>query len=188
MPRWPRQVLFGDVDAMFASAAVVKDPCLAGQPIAVGGPPLVAAATRSDSRLRISAQNSVTVVDIESPFGIDRARIRRQAAAWPRTIVIRAHLRGLESFKVDNGTVSVEWSASNERDSEPRVTLWRGKQETRLTGDSPYFTRVRITRTKGATSRDGGVGRGYFEIPLPARLFEKNPQEISVQWVDFYRG
>ena len=38
MPRWPHQILFGDVDAMFASAAVVKDPSLAGKPIAVGGP------------------------------------------------------------------------------------------------------------------------------------------------------
>jgi DNA polymerase-4 len=38
MPRWSRQILFGDVDAMFASAAVVKDPRLAGKPIAVGGP------------------------------------------------------------------------------------------------------------------------------------------------------
>ena len=37
--RWSRQILFGDVDAMFASAAVVKDPSLAGKPIAVGGPP-----------------------------------------------------------------------------------------------------------------------------------------------------
>ncbi len=37
--RWPRQILFGDVDAMFASAAVVNDPSLAGKPIAVGGPP-----------------------------------------------------------------------------------------------------------------------------------------------------
>ncbi len=46
--RWPRQILFGDVDAMFASAAVVKDPGLAGKPIAVGGPPprgIIAAAS-----------------------------------------------------------------------------------------------------------------------------------------------
>lgn len=46
--RWSRQVLFGDVDAMFASAAVVKDPSLAGKPIAVGGPPprgIIAAAS-----------------------------------------------------------------------------------------------------------------------------------------------
>jgi DNA polymerase-4 len=38
MSRWPRQILFGDVDAMFASAAVVKEPDLAGKPVAVGGP------------------------------------------------------------------------------------------------------------------------------------------------------
>lgn len=46
--RWSRQVLFGDVDAMFASAAVVKDASLAGKPIAVGGPPprgIIAAAS-----------------------------------------------------------------------------------------------------------------------------------------------
>jgi len=36
--RWPRQILFGDVDAMFASAAIVKDPSLDGKPVAVGGP------------------------------------------------------------------------------------------------------------------------------------------------------
>lgn len=46
--RWPRQILFGDIDAMFTSAAVVKDPDLAGKPIAVGGPPprgIIAAAS-----------------------------------------------------------------------------------------------------------------------------------------------
>ncbi|MGH7259411.1 MAG: DNA polymerase Y family protein [Nitrospiraceae bacterium] len=48
MAKWPRQIVFGDVDAMFASAAVVADPSLAGKPIAVGGPPprgIIAAAS-----------------------------------------------------------------------------------------------------------------------------------------------
>jgi len=48
MPKWLRQIVFGDVDAMFASAAVVADPSLAGKPVAVGGPPprgIIAAAS-----------------------------------------------------------------------------------------------------------------------------------------------
>ncbi len=48
MAKWIRQIVFGDVDAMFASAAVVADPSLAGKPIAVGGPPprgIIAAAS-----------------------------------------------------------------------------------------------------------------------------------------------
>jgi DNA polymerase-4 len=38
MARWPRQILFGDIDAMYASAAVVADPSLAEKIVAVGGP------------------------------------------------------------------------------------------------------------------------------------------------------
>jgi len=46
--RWSRRILFGDVDAMFAAAAVVADPTLAGKPVAVGGQPprgIIAAAS-----------------------------------------------------------------------------------------------------------------------------------------------
>lgn len=39
MARWPRQILFGDVDAMYASSAIVADPSLAGKLVAVGSPP-----------------------------------------------------------------------------------------------------------------------------------------------------
>ena len=35
--RWSRQILFGDIDAMFASAAALADPSLTGKPVAVGG-------------------------------------------------------------------------------------------------------------------------------------------------------
>ncbi|HEY7532722.1 MAG TPA: DNA polymerase IV, partial [Nitrospiraceae bacterium] len=46
--RWSRRILFADIDAMFASAAVLADPSLAGKPVAVGGKPprgIIAAAS-----------------------------------------------------------------------------------------------------------------------------------------------
>lgn len=58
MARWARQILFGDVDAMYASAAVVADPGLAGKLIAVGGPPprgIVTAASYPARRFGIRA-------------------------------------------------------------------------------------------------------------------------------------
>ena len=39
MARWVRQILFGDVDAMFASSAMVANPTLAGKLVAAGSPP-----------------------------------------------------------------------------------------------------------------------------------------------------
>ncbi len=54
--RWARQILFGDIDAMFASAAVLADPSLAGKPVAVGGPPprgIIAAASYAVRRFGV---------------------------------------------------------------------------------------------------------------------------------------
>lgn len=39
MPRWVRQIVFGDVDAMYASSAIVANPALAGKLVAVGSAP-----------------------------------------------------------------------------------------------------------------------------------------------------
>lgn len=39
MSRWPRRIVFGDIDAMYASSAIVADPTLTGRLVAVGSPP-----------------------------------------------------------------------------------------------------------------------------------------------------
>ncbi len=58
MPRWVRQIVFGDVDAMYASSAIVANPDLAGKLVAVGSPPprgIITAASYPVRRFGVSA-------------------------------------------------------------------------------------------------------------------------------------
>jgi hypothetical protein len=56
--------------------------------------------------------------------------------------------------------------------------------ETVLDTKSPYYTPVRMVGGNGKIPLSGG----YFEVPLPERLFTRNPQEIKLKWIDFYRS
>src|SRR5207244_1931519 len=137
----------------------------------------------TDSRIRVIEELGSLVLDVTSDFGIDQATVERLDDAWPKSVVVRLHLGALESFRAGHGDLAVEWAmAADAKDA--RVTLWQGRQETPLAKDSPYYTEGRIVGGDGKTPLKGG----YFEIPLPGKLFEDNPREITLQWIDFYRG
>jgi hypothetical protein len=139
---------------------------------------------RTDTRIRFVSEGGKTIIDITSQFGIDKATISRKSDKWPKAILVRLHLGGLESFKAGDEKFAVEWSVSSTGENAKRVSLRKGRDEVALDDKSPYHTTVRIV---------GGNGKiplkdGYFEIRLPAKLFEGNPKEITLRWVDFYRN
>jgi hypothetical protein len=90
----------------------------------------------------------------------------------------------LESFKASNQKITLEWSVSSTGDHASRVSLRQGKKETVLNKQSPYHSEVRLVGGNGKIPLQGG----YFEVRLPAQLFEGNPEEISLSWIDFYRN
>jgi len=147
-------------------------------------PAIEANAGREDSQIRFSKEDDKTIIDITSQFGIDRATIKRTADEWPKSMMLRLHLSGLESFKASSGNVAVEWSVSSTGDHVTRTSLMSGKRVAAIQKGSPYFTTVSIV---------GGNGKiplkdGYFEVLMPTKLFEGNPEEITLHWIDFYRN
>jgi hypothetical protein len=130
---------------------------------------------RESSGVRFLTEDDMTIIDIASEFGIDKATISRKTEKWPKSMLVRLHLSGLESFKADGMEATVEWSVSSTGNHPSRVTLRRGKEETALDTKSPYHTPVRIV---------GGNGK----IPLKDGYFEGNPQEVTLRWIDFYRN
>jgi len=137
-----------------------------------------------DTRIRFLSADDKTIFDITSRTGIDKATIRCETKQWPKTIFVRLHLSGLESFTVGSDNVTVEWSVSSTGKNAKRVSLRKDKKQTSLDEKSPYYTKVRIVGGNGRIPLKGG----HFEIPLPAKLFEGNPREISLRWIDFYRN
>ena len=150
----------------------------------VAQPALDAEVGREGSQVHFSTVGDTTVIDITSRFGIDKAQIKRKCDEWPKSILVRLHLSGLESFKAGGKDITVEWSVSSTAGQATRMSLWRGNGELAMPDNSPYRTELRIV---------GGNGKiplkdGYFEVPLPAKLFAGNPQEITLIWIDFYRN
>ncbi|MFZ5831385.1 MAG: hypothetical protein ACOY3P_14970 [Planctomycetota bacterium] len=169
------------------TAAMLLYAVIAGAepaPRSAAQPPLQAKAAREDSSVVVSSENGTTVLDIRSKFGIDKATIERTAAEWPKPILARLHLAGLESFKAAGEKVAMDWSVPSTAGKPALVSLWQDGQERRLLRGDPRYIEVQIV---------GGEGRiplreGYFEIPLPELLFEDNPQTIRLEWIDFFRN
>jgi hypothetical protein len=142
-------------------------------------PPLDASVRREDSTIRFSTEGDRTVITIESAFGIDTAIIKRQSDHWPAEMIVRARLKGLESFKLGCNESAVQWSASREESAPTRVSHWRGREEVPIGNKHPLFTEAHYVA--------GDAESGYFEIPLPASFFANNPSEVTLAWIDFYR-
>jgi hypothetical protein len=139
---------------------------------------------RNATRIRFLSEGENTVFDITSKSGIDRGTVRRKSDDWPKSILVRLHLSGLESFTAGNDKVAVEWSVSSTGKNAKRVSLRKGREELALDEKSPYHTEVRLVGGNGRIPLKGG----YFEVPLPAKLFEGNPEKVKLQWIDFYRN
>jgi len=163
--------------ALAATTAVADDPA-----------PLKVTTKRADDRVDVKAEKDKVIVSVQSPFGISHADIGRGGETWPDAVVLRLGLKGLENFKVTNGKVKLEGSASLQ-DSKPLVRLRKdGNEDEPLDAKSPYWIEVRIVGGDGQPAKELPLKGGYFELLLPKAMFESNPKTITVNWIDFYRG
>jgi hypothetical protein len=151
-------------------------------------PPFEITTKRDNDRVEVKVEKNKATFSVHSPFGIGHAVIERAEENWPDAVVLRLRLTGLENFRVTNGKVKLEGSASIQ-EGKPLVRLWKdGKQDMPLDAKSPYWMEVRILGGEGKPAKVIPLKEGYFEVALPKALFDGNPKSITVNWIDFYRN
>jgi hypothetical protein len=141
-----------------------------------------------DDAVEVRAGKDRAVFAVKSPFGISLAVIERTGDRWPKAVVLRLHLKGLESFRASNGKVTLH-AAAGVRGGRPAVRLWKdGKEDAPLGETGPFWADVRIVGGDGRPARELPLRGGYFEVALPGAFFEGNPRSITLNGIDFYSG
>jgi hypothetical protein len=143
---------------------------------------------REDDRVEVRGDKDKTVFRVRSPFGISKAVIERVEDDWPKKVVLRLNLKGLERFTASNGKVTVD-AAVSIREGKAEARQWKdGKEDAPLEEKSPWWMNIRVLGGDGQPAKELPLQNGHFEITLPKAFFEGNPQSITVSWIDFYRS
>ncbi|MEQ8788545.1 MAG: hypothetical protein RIC55_19705 [Pirellulaceae bacterium] len=149
---------------------------------------------RTTDEIQAAIAGDVATLDIRSASGIGKGKVERAGDAWPKTVVLRLHLKGLESLSIRGGDVLLETYVSSSDPAKQYANLGRGGDEPKpIDRRSPYWpilrreqARAEDDTTKPATTKP--ATDGYFEITLPPKLLAENPRVLELHWVDFFRG
>jgi hypothetical protein len=144
---------------------------------------------RGEDRIEVTAEPGRATFTVVSPRGIGAATIRRRTGQWPKAVVLRLRLRGLESLTIAVGQLTLGASVSSSAPQAVRLYASEtGKQrEQAVDRNSCYWTDVQILNADGKRASGLPADGGWFELQLPAALLADQPAAIAVRWIDFFR-
>jgi hypothetical protein len=129
---------------------------------------------KGDPRITFNTTADAVLIDITSPTGIGSAAIEKTSGQWPARIVMRLHVKGLESLQFLYGDTRIDVSVSSHGDNAVhQVYEQPGKMGPASPGD-PYWIAV----TPGA---------GYFDLEAPADFLKSGESKFTIECIDFYR-
>lgn len=148
--------------------------------------PFLIKTKRADDRVEVQVEKDRTVFSIRSPFGIGRAVVERKADRWPKNVVLRLQLKGLENFRIGHEKGSLHAAVSS---GDGTVRQWKdAKEDVPLQAGDPLRMTIRLVGADGKPARSIPLKNGYFEVTLPPAFFRDAPPTCTLDWIDFYRN
>lgn len=147
------------------------------------------AGATGETEVRMETPDGRLVIDLVDPPTIGRMWVTPSAAGWPKAIVLRLRLAGLEHLACE--AVGQTWEASVLSHGDHVRSQWRVRSGSRVSLDpqDPRWIGI-VARASDGTEVDGlpkPSDGGYFEITLPPALLAGESRPIELRWIDFYR-
>ncbi len=155
--------------------------CTSALPGSSAGPTFVVTTTKpADSVTPVVSEDAVRF-DVVSESGIGGARVALASGSWPRRIMLRFHLAGLEELRFHYGETTILVAVPNAEEAQVRESVLEADgSERQLAPDSPEWMEVHVERS-GASVVE------YVEVAAPDAFRKGGYREFDVQWIDFYR-
>lgn len=136
-------------------------------------------AKNPDDIVGIHREDTRTVLDVQSDFGIGSASIELLSGTMPDTLLLRLHITGLEDFELTSQAATVTASL-------PSRGLFASRQHVTdipILPTHPLWLDIQIV----STSTKIPLEDGYFEIVLPPGFLRNAGAAFEIKWIDFYR-
>ena len=144
---------------------------------------------KKDDAIAVSTEGDKTTFTVTSGSGIGGATVERKVNRWPDELILRVHLRGLESLTLSSGDVKLAASVLSHGDNQRLLHLWKdGKEGSQLEKDSPYWMDIQPLDAGGKANKGLPEKGGWFEMKIPKAMLTGQPKTITLEWIDFYRG
>ncbi len=137
----------------------------------------------SGTGISVIVSNDKAVLTVSSQKGIGQATMTRSGEAWPKEVVVRLKLSGLESLKLTADKTTLSWSVSSHDDHPTTMTVLCNGEEKVLEKDDPLFSSVTHPHADEASPK----AEGYFEVKIPQSVLRPELKEIRLEWIDFFR-
>ncbi len=136
--------------------------------------------------LTTTMEGEKTIFSIKGA-GIGNAKVQRLGEAWPKEVVLRVYLGGLENFSISDGKVRLSTSVLSHSGNKQLSHLWKdGKEGPSLDEKSPYWMEIHRLDANGKPAEGLPPKGGWFEMTLPPAML-KESKTIELGWIDFYR-
>jgi hypothetical protein len=137
-----------------------------------------------DDKITILDENSRTVIEIHSDFGIGSASLTLVSGTMPDTLLLRLHTQGLEEFQLISAQVTLDASVPSGEAGQPvGERIVSSALEYPILPGHPLWMRVEVV----AENKNIPLDEGYFEITIPREFLRNAGASFEVRWIDFYR-
>lgn len=143
---------------------------------------------RNDVRSEVNFQDDRLYIDIYSESGIGSADILFPTQNQPADIYLRMHLSGLEQLQLAYDGLVVAASVASMPPYQVRQSvILKEEGELEIESSSPYWMSITIVSGDEDVPATIPLKDGYFEAGLTEDILNGDYEEISVNWIDFYR-